>query len=181
MFDFLKEFLQVSHSRIKTPIYGLIGFVFVLLNWQPIFYLFFEDVSVADRLAFFNDHTTKDTLVFGPLVGGLVLVLIGPWIAVVLAWAMKIPVRLLQFMNEEKNQKKRIHGLQLKADEDEVNARIQGVFERRKIDEAKRLEEAKAIDGGDVAEEIIKTRNDIAEIEYSPADKAKSVLETLTR
>ena len=50
MKDLIKDFLEASRDRIKTPITGSFALAFILWNWRPILILLFSGKSIEDKM-----------------------------------------------------------------------------------------------------------------------------------
>ena len=78
MKDLLKDFLETSRDRIKTPITGSFALAFILWNWRPILILLLSDNSIEDRIKYINKNDCNVEALLIPLaiaVGYVTLVL----------------------------------------------------------------------------------------------------------
>ncbi|MEJ2022465.1 MAG: hypothetical protein P8X43_10645, partial [Maritimibacter sp.] len=80
MVDLFREFLSAVHARIRSPFWGSIAIVFVLVNWKVLFYLIVADQSVSTRLRFFELNSDPTLLYWIPLFVGLGFAIAAPWI-----------------------------------------------------------------------------------------------------
>ncbi|WP_341233357.1 hypothetical protein [uncultured Sulfitobacter sp.] len=135
MTEYFKQIVDAWGDRLRSPVLGSILIFFVATNWQSVFYLFFADKPVRARLLYFDANTDGWSLYVIPLLGGVVLAVAIPWITVAGAQLAKFPQARLHALQSSEALKRRIVEHGLKAQEEEAR-------ERRKIDAAKRLDEA---------------------------------------
>jgi len=167
MTDLFKDVFDTAQQRIRSPFLGSIIFAFVAFNWRVLFYLFFADVSVADRIAYFDDPTTPGPFYWSPLIWGVILALIMPFLKPAGAFVARHPNKWLHNIQTVDHVNKQIVALEeeerktsaeanleaarakasltsVKAEADLAVARAEGaarvteVEERIKIDAAKR-------------------------------------------
>lgn len=173
MTEFFKDLLAAANARVRSPFFGSIALVFILVNWKPVFYLFFADTSVAVRLRFFEQNTDWYLLYLYPIVGGVLIAVIVPWVKLVGAWIAVAPARRLHNLQYDESVTKRIYALENSAREEDARAKQEEAAERRKIDAAKRLEEANKISDqtvrGDLVREIEASRSE--EVEEGSAEE----------
>lgn len=99
MLDIFKEGADAWFQRIKSPIIGSVALSFIVLNWQPIFFVLFSDDTVLDRFAYYDANTSLSSLLIWPIVAGLLLGLATPFLNYFGSYAAKWPTenwRLLQ-------------------------------------------------------------------------------------
>lgn len=78
--EFIKEFLDEGRSRIKSNVFASVVFAFVVLNWQPLYFVAFEKVDSVSKFEYFDQNTYWLTLYLLPLLVGGVLALGMPFI-----------------------------------------------------------------------------------------------------
>ncbi|ALI55025.1 hypothetical protein [Celeribacter marinus] len=71
--EFFKEFLDEGRSRIKSGFFGSFLFAFIAINWRELFFLAFADVSAAEKIAYFDNHTDFGGYFLGPVILGAVM------------------------------------------------------------------------------------------------------------
>ena len=72
--DLIKDFIDTSRERIKTPITGSFMLAFLIYNWRPIFLLAFSDAKIEDKIIVINhQYCTWDAILL-PLVIAIVYV-----------------------------------------------------------------------------------------------------------
>jgi len=90
--DGLKELVEAFSARIKSPIIGSIALAFVAINWQPVFFLFFSGEHAKDKFAYFTENTTGFLPYLLPVIVVLAFALLVPWINLLGAKAIELPV-----------------------------------------------------------------------------------------
>lgn len=78
--ELIAEVLTFFKERLRSPIITSIAFVFVMLNWAPLFNLLWGDTAVLDRLEYFGNRTNFFSRSVFPIVFGLMLAAIWPYI-----------------------------------------------------------------------------------------------------
>lgn len=148
--DVLKEIFTAFNSRIRSPIMGSIIIVFIALNWKPIFYVLFSGEVVENRFQFFDANTDNYTLFWYPLLIGIFLAVISPWISLLGGWVAQYPIskhKKLELSNE--------HDLLIEKEKlEKQRASLLKTKEEELISQAKRDEEIKAIDDEEVREDL---------------------------
>jgi hypothetical protein len=145
MTEYFKQIVDAWGDRLRSPVLGSILIFFVATNWQSLFYLFFADKPVRARLLYFDANTDGWSLYVIPVIGGVILAIAVPWISLVGAFLAKFPRAILHEVQSSEALNRRIVEHGLKADEEEAKASLEEVRERRKIDAAKRLNEAESV------------------------------------
>jgi hypothetical protein len=165
--DWLKEIFSAADSRIRSPIIGSIILFFFIFNWRPIFYLLFSEQSASIRLRFFEMNTNWQSLYFLPGVVGVLAAVFAPWIKLLGAFLVANPVRRLRNMQQDEDLKRRIYVMMQSAEEEDAKSRLEEAKERRKIEAAKRLEEASRISDPtarkELQEDILETRDRVSD------------------
>lgn len=152
--DFLKDAFEAFDQRIRSPIVGSIGIAFVVMNWKPIWFLFFSEVTVEEKFHFFE----ANRLYALPILIGLVFGLAMPWIRLGGAWAATVPSRKLRRMQFDQAHDQKTYRLTKDAEVQAAQAKLDEARERRLIDAGKRLEEAEQLLGSGIAEDLIEQR-----------------------
>ncbi|SFO06182.1 hypothetical protein SAMN04487859_114116 [Roseovarius lutimaris] len=158
MTDFFKDALKAWEDRIRSPFLGSIGIVFIVCNWKPIFYLLFADKPVRAKFLFVDANTTSATLLWKPIIIGVLLALATPWLKLFGARLAKVPTSLLNDLQGDMASKRRINDFRKSAGEENAKAELEAAQEKRKIAAAQRLEDAKSIGDDDVVEELVSER-----------------------
>lgn len=86
----MKDIFDAIDSRIKSPVFGYFLLSMFAFNWQPIFFLLFDDGSVIDRIAYFDEHTNAETLLVLPLI----FTALYPWLQYAFIWINSKPHEL---------------------------------------------------------------------------------------
>jgi hypothetical protein len=145
MTEYLKQIAEAWSDRLRSPILGSILIFFTLTNWQALFYLFFADKPVRARLYYFDANTDSWNLYLWPVLGGVLLAVIVPWVSFGGAFLSKLPRAYLHEVQSSEALKRRIYEHRMKSDEEDAKAAEEEARERRKIDAAKRLNEAEEV------------------------------------
>ncbi|WP_424944737.1 hypothetical protein [Aliiroseovarius crassostreae] len=154
MGDVLKDFFEATNNRIRSPFIGSIIFVFLVVNWRPLFNLLFGDTEVLVRIAHFDNVTTWQSLYLWPVVGGVVFALANPWLKYAGAWVAKKPVAHLKQLQDEAAHQHQIADIRRATELEERRAAEEEARERRKIDAAKREKEAEEVGGEELSREL---------------------------
>lgn len=157
MTEYFKQIFDAWGDRIRSPFVGSILVAFGLVNWKPLFVLFFADLPILDRISYFEASTSTFTLYVLPAVIGIVAALVVPWTIVFGAFLGKFPKARLHGIHHVETVNKRIFEYGQKADEEEAIAKLEAAREQRKIGAARRLNEAVEI-GSDVADALKEDR-----------------------
>lgn len=142
-------------QRIRSPILGSIALTFFCINWRPLWYLVFADQPVAVKFAFFDLNTTSSSLYIYPLVGGLALALLSPWLKWIGAWFAANPIRRLRFLQAVEAQEHKIKRLGLAAKEEEAKSLLETASSKRIIEAAKVQTSAQEVGGDALASKVV--------------------------
>lgn len=69
--DLLKDIIETSKERVKTPISGAYFISFLLWNWRPISLLLFEKTTITQKIVVINAEYCKISAITGPFFLGL--------------------------------------------------------------------------------------------------------------
>lgn len=141
MTDFLKDVYEAFSQRLRSPILGSIVLFVLILNWQPIFYLFFADTTVAMRLWYFNLNTDPSSLYCWPVGLGLGSALF--LMPMLKFWGARItihPTTWLKDLEAKSASDRRKKDMMLAADEKNTADRIV----QKQIEHIKRIDQAKS-------------------------------------
>lgn len=78
--DLLKDIMDTSKERVKTPISGAYVLSFILWNWRPISLLFFENTTITQKIIVINTEYCKISAITGPFFLGLFFTIGVPYI-----------------------------------------------------------------------------------------------------
>ena len=149
MSEILKDIISALNGRLRSHFFGSVFLAFVGTNWKVLFYLIFANRPVRAKFLYFDENTDICSLLIVPVVIGLIIAPASPWIKFVGAYIATLPTRKLFNLQDAEKIKRQIYELTLSADLEEAAARLEKASEVRKIEAAKRLEEA-----ADVTEEV---------------------------
>ncbi|MGY0310950.1 hypothetical protein ACV4QK_03515 [Alteromonas macleodii] len=170
----MKEVFTAINDRIKTPYYGYALLAFFALNWRAIFVLFVSQGSATERLAAFDSNTSFTQLLVIPLVIGLFISLINPWLKVLFSWIEKIPRQIYANSISDEEHNKLKYQIKLRVERDA----LEKVEEDKLISRAKRDSEIESIEDESVKQKL---KSDIEEVRNSNAHSKAEILDTLTK
>ena len=127
----LKEILQSFQERIKSPYFGYIVFSSIAINWKSWFYLIVSNTDAKDRIRYFEDNTSINTLIYSPILIGLIFAVCSPWFRLAFTALASYPTarrNLIQAKSEsalqiEKNKLKAAESEALKIEEEDIIGR----------------------------------------------------------
>ncbi|UWQ04252.1 hypothetical protein [Aliiroseovarius crassostreae] len=147
MGDVLKDIFEAANNRIRSPFVGSILFVFLVVNWMPIYNLLFGDTSVLMRLAYFRYATNGWSLYIWPILGGIGFALLSPWLKHFGAWCAQVPTAKLKLMQDNAAHRHQMLDMDRQIALEERRALAEEKRDRRKIDAAIRENEAEEVGG----------------------------------
>jgi len=88
----MNDLIELLRTRIKSRWVGSIGLVWFAMNWKAAFIVGFEKkLSMAERIARFEQITTPESLYFWPIFLGLLLALISPVVSLGMEYLVSKP------------------------------------------------------------------------------------------
>lgn len=142
--------MEAMLSRVRSPLLGSAILSFTVINWKVLFFIIFSDNSAIDKFSYFDQHTSVWTLLYGPVLAGVVLGLASPWIGLFGAWAASQPVQRQRILADRLASERLFQRAKLaRARELE-----QAVLEETLIDRAKRDQQIDSIDDVNRREEV---------------------------
>ncbi|MGB0901694.1 hypothetical protein [Halocynthiibacter sp.] len=174
MTDFFKELLEDMRQRIRSPFIGSIIFAFVAINWRALFFLFFADVPVVDRISYYDDHTTFCWSYAFPVGLGIAVAVLMPWLKYYGAWIAKRPATKLYELQTAEARRRRTEHSKFEEEEEEALRRR----ERRK--EEAQIELIEESEGAQVSTEDSVGSTDVQEVVPREIQLARS-LDTVSR
>ena len=160
MQDLLKDVFSWVQDRVRSPFYTYIAAAFIAINWREIAILVWSDGAIAERIKIFDGNTSFVALVFGPILLGVFLAILSPYLKYGGAWLAKYPRRILDGLQSDEAQARRIRDYELKTEEEVALAELEEAREQRKIDAAKRTAEAQVTGGDELVETLVKSREE---------------------
>lgn len=155
--DVLKDAAEAFTQRIRSPIVGSIIFAFVIMNWQPIWYLLFADRPVRQKFIFF-DANTDFTSVYVPILSGIAMAIAMPWITYWGAWIAQVPIRRLRKLQSDEAHELELQKIEQDTQITAVRAGQEAVEEEAVISAAERVERAEEM-SPKLAESILDKRD----------------------
>lgn len=89
--ELFREIYDSIFQRVRSPFWGYIAVSFVFLNWKPLYYLTFADVSVLERFTYFDQSSDYYSLLILPFILGVALALLAPYISNFGSWWAQSP------------------------------------------------------------------------------------------
>ena len=136
------------------------------------------------RILFFEANTSVQSLTIYPIAIGIVLAILFPWAAVLGAWIGRAPKALLHSIQFSEATKRRILEYEESAKEEDAKAQLEAAIESRKIEAARRLEEARGV-SEEAEEELEKSRAETVRSEAGGDDSldgfTREILNTITK
>ncbi|MCG8498062.1 MAG: hypothetical protein MI796_18715 [Enterobacterales bacterium] len=169
----MKEVFTAINDRIKTPYYGYALLAFFALNWRAIFVLFVSKGNAVERLAAFDSNTSSIKLIVLPLIIGLFISLINPWLKVLFSWIEKKPRQLYSDSISDEEHSKLKYQIKLKLERDA----LQSAEEEALINKAKRDVDIENIQDEKVKEKL---KSDIKEKRKDYELNSRELLNSLT-
>lgn len=96
--DLLKDIIDTSKERVKTPISGAYLLAFLLWNWRPIALLLFEKVTITQKIIVINNDYCNKWAILGPLLLGLFFTVGIPYLMALIDWAL-MPAKKMRLKN----------------------------------------------------------------------------------
>jgi len=170
----MKEVFTAINDRIKTPYYGYALLAFFALNWRAVFVLFFSKGNAAERLAAFDSNTSFLNLLVLPLLIGLFISLINPWLKVLFSWIEKKPRQIYTNTISDEEHSKLKYQIKLKVERDA----LEKAEEDKLISRAKRDSEIESIENESVKQKL---KSDIEEVRNNSTHLKVENLNSLTK
>ena len=76
--DILKDFIDTTRERLKTPISGAFLWSFMIYNWRPIFLLIFSKASIENKIIIINHEYCNFWSIIAPIFIALFYTLLIP-------------------------------------------------------------------------------------------------------
>lgn len=146
----IKEIIETMSTRIRSPLFGYYFFLLLAINWKAIFYIFAADVSVKERIIYFETDTDLSSLILIPILFASIGIVAYPWINYFFLNLCKKPTELRNNIQAQSE-----HALLLKKQElEELRSELLSGKERELIERAKRDQELGEIEDSDIKEKI---------------------------
>lgn len=134
-----KDFFEALENRVKSPVFGSILVSFIAINWKELFFLFFANTPVLDRLSYFEEGTGLISLLVMPLIVGTLIAILAPWVKFGGTYLARLPVQKTKSV-----QNTMVHQLLVEKQKLEDTRRsYQASKEQTLIEQAKRDQEVK--------------------------------------
>lgn len=146
----VRDFIETLNERVRSPILGSILISFLVINWRPLFYLLLSDQEIETRFAFFDQSTSISTLYVFPVVVGIIIGLVAPWLSYFGSWVASQPVHRQRIM-ADRFASIRLHE---KAKLAQAREYQQSVLEQSTIDRTKRDIEIDNIEDPETREKL---------------------------
>ena len=107
--EFLANLWNAWLQRIRAPVIGSISLSFIAINWQPIWYLLFADQPMRQKFLFFDANTSISTLIFYPVIVGVLLAATSPWLKLVGTWWTQFPISRIRRIQSDRDHDQKVH------------------------------------------------------------------------
>ncbi|MBU2934815.1 MULTISPECIES: hypothetical protein [Pacificibacter] len=149
--EFIKEFLDEGRSRIKSNVFVSVVFAFVVLNWQSLYFVAFENTDALSKFKFFEDNANWQSLYLYPLVVGSLLAVGLPFVNNMAHWAVSWAINETRSRDDEYTHKR----LKKKNEWEEVRLHERALYAEGLISEAQIEQKIdQTIDDPNVREQI---------------------------
>lgn len=133
----IKEIIESMGTRIRSPLFGYYFFLFLTINWKPIFYVLMSDTKVTERISYFENATSIYSLLIVPIILAAIGAVAYPWINYYFLNLCKKPTELRNNIQAQSE-----HALiQKKQELEKIRNELLSVKETELIDRAKRDQE----------------------------------------
>jgi hypothetical protein len=102
--DLLKDLIETSKERVKTPISSAYVLSFTLWNWRPISLLFIENATITQKISVINAEYCTASAIIGPFLLGLFFTIGVPYIMALID-VMLQPAKKWRLQNLYKSKK----------------------------------------------------------------------------
>ena len=166
----MKEIIEAIGARIKSPVLGYYSLAFTIINWKPIFYLFFQSEGVIERFTYFDENTSFVSLLIFPILYASLFAVTYPWINYFFLMLCSKPTDLKNSLQAQSE-----HKLLIKKQElEEARAMLLETAERELIGRAKRDEELAEIENEDLRKKL---KSEIEELRKQKDEVSSSTSE----
>lgn len=93
--DLIKDFIDTSKERLKTPISGAFIWAFLIWNWRPIVLLLFSEQTIEDRIQIIDQYFCTLSAILGPIGLALFYTIAIPAIMIGVDWVLE-PVKKIR-------------------------------------------------------------------------------------
>lgn len=182
MLDLIRQCIENFTDRIRSPILGSVTIAFFAFNWKAFYFLFFAEAPTWLRVWYFEQNTDLHSLFSYPIVGGISLALIKPWVTYAGSWVAKFPNFFLYRLQQSEARRRRIEELRLEAEYEEVKAQHEAAVEERVHAAVQRREEV-ALERAKLDQRISEVHldTDIAESLQRQIDKLRTMPARIAR
>lgn len=82
--DLIKDLIDSSKERLKTPISGAFVWAFIIYNWRPIVELIFSNVSIEDRIYIIDQEYCNIWAILTPAIIALIYTIGVPYLMTII-------------------------------------------------------------------------------------------------
>lgn len=157
--DLIKDLIDTSKERFKTPISGAFIWSFLIYNWRPVTVLLFSKISVEDRIYIIDQEYCKPEAILWPIGFAIFYTVILPFIM----WAIDWPV---------------VYGKKI---------RLSKVYEAKKNELAEKIKIAATVfdlkdaeSGNKEKQELLDKITELTNINAATVDSHKNIVSQLT-
>lgn len=144
MRDLFEQWVEAWSERIRSPVLGSLAIAFVVSNWKPLFFLLFAEAPVWLRIRYFEHHTDANSLIWYPLIVGVVAAFLIPWVTLGGAWVARFPKFLLHRLQQNEGTRREIEQLRIEAEREAARTKSEEERAKREAAEARRAADREA-------------------------------------
>ncbi len=147
--DLFRDIYDSISQRLRSPFWGYILVSFIFLNWKPLYFLFFADVSVLEKFSYFDETASYASLFALPVLLGVAVALLAPYVSNFGSWWAQEPTAKRRLREIDLAHQLASKKGELLAERDKQRH----IVERALLEGAQLDQEAKSLDD-DVREEL---------------------------
>ena len=146
----MKEIIQALESRIKSPLSGYFAIAFMLCNWRELFFLLADKGTAIERIEYFTNNTSHETLLWYPLLVSIIYTLAYPWLNLAFLYLCRKPTDLRNTLQANSEHKLLVEKNKLES----LRSEYLATAEKSLIDQAKRDLEIERIEDESIKQNV---------------------------
>jgi hypothetical protein len=132
----MNDLVDAVTTRIRAPYFGFSLLAFVALNWRGLFLLFATEGTPEQRLDAFDAATTVFSVYVLPLVVGVAVAAVAPWVRLFFSRIWIKPLQLIDFITIEGEHQRTIQKTKLEQARTELFANKESELINRAVRDA---------------------------------------------
>ncbi|MDH5919033.1 hypothetical protein [Vibrio splendidus] len=146
----MKEIIQALESRIKSPLSGYFSIAFMLCNWRELFFLLADKGTAIERIEYFTNNTSHETLLWYPLLVSIIYTIAYPWLNLAFLYLCRKPTDLRNTLQANSEHKLLVEKNKLES----LRSEYLATAEKSLIDQAKRDLEIERIEDESIKQNV---------------------------